>query len=332
MKQIEDFPRFSLSSWPTPIEPLSGLSAALGGPKIFLKRDDMGSLAFGGNKLRKLEFLVGEAKKLGCDVLVTSGAIQSNHARLTVAAAAKAGLACRLVLKDEVPGRAPAYFRSANRFLDHLLGAEVEIVTRDAPLADAVDACVEKLRGRGLSPYVIPVGGSNPVGCLGYVACAEEIARQQADAGVPFDHIVVVSGSGGTHAGLAVGCRYAGLGARLVGIPISRPAEGQRAIVADIAERTAALLDMPAEGLGDALRFDDGYYLPGYGEPNAAMVEAVTLTARSEGILLDPVYTGKAMAALIGAIRRGDFGSDERILFIHTGGAPGLFAYEEVFG
>lgn len=328
---IHSFPRTPVSVWPTPIEHLSRLSERLGGPQIFMKRDDLGSLAFGGNKLRKLEYLLGAAKREGCSTIVTAGALQSNHARLTAAIAAKLGYDCHLVLKDEVAGRSPVYHRSANRFLDGLLGADVEIVAREDSLVDALAARAEALTLAGRKPYVIPVGGSNATGCLGYVACAQEIASQQAELGFPFSHIVVVSGSAGTHAGLLVGCFDAGLEAKLLGITISRGAADHFPIVSELARQTATLLDMPTAGLDEAIHLDDGFYLPGYGQPNPAMREAVSLCARTEGILLDPVYTGKAMAALIAGVRNSRFSRDDRILFVHTGGSPALFAYEEEF-
>lgn len=329
---IDNFPRQLVSSWPTPIEHLSRLSSHLGGPQIFMKRDDLGSLALGGNKLRKLEFLLGAARQEGCKTIVTAGALQSNHARLTAAISAKLGFECHLVLKDEVPGRSASYHRSANRFLDGLLGADVEIVGRDDSLTDALAARAETLAKAGRKPYVIPVGGSNAIGSLGYVACAREIAGQQAALNAAFSHIVVVSGSAGTHAGLLVGCDYAGLQGKLLGVTISRPAADQFPIVAELARQTAALVGLPTERLDQAIHLDDGHYMPGYGMPNPGMVAAVSLCAQTEGILLDPVYTGKAMAALIAGIRNGQFSTDDRILFIHTGGSPAIFAYEEAFG
>lgn len=331
MKTIEQFPRIAASGGFAPIEHLRRLSEHLGGPQIFMKRDDLGSLALGGNKLRKLEFLFGEALHTGCRTIVTVGALQSNHARLTAALAARLGLECHLVLKDEVAGRSDAYHRSANRFLDGLLGAQVEEVARHASLPDALAARTEALAKAGRRPYAIPVGGSNAVGSLGYVGCAHEIAQHEAAENQAFTHIVVVSGSGGTHAGLLAGKIHAGLRAKLLGIAISRGAAEQAPIVAALARQTADLLEMGPEGLDEALHLDDGFYLPGYGLPNDAALEAISLCARLEGVLLDPVYTGKAMAAVVSHIRGGRFDRDDRILFIHTGGAPALFAYVDEF-
>lgn len=321
----------SLSSWPTPIERLGRLTGMLGGPQIFMKRDDLGSLGMAGNKLRKLEYLLGDARQSGCETVITSGALQSNHARLTAAACARLGLKCHLVLKDEVPDRSRRYYQSGNRFLDGLLGAQVEIVERSASLANAVQARSEALLQQGHKPYVIPVGGSNGVGALGYVGCAQEIARQEQDIGQPFSHIFVVSGSGGTHAGLIAGARLAGLRARLIGVTISRSAADQLPIVVGLARQAGALLEMSQLDFEREVQLDDGAYLPGYGLPNEAMREAVRLCAQTEGVLLDPVYTGKAMAALIRRIRARDFHARDQVLFVHTGGAPALFAYEETF-
>jgi D-cysteine desulfhydrase family pyridoxal phosphate-dependent enzyme len=329
---IEKFARTPLGRWPTPIEHLGRLTSVLRGPQLFMKRDDLGGLAMAGNKLRKLEFLLGDAQQSGCRAIVTAGALQSNHARQTAAAAAKLGLECHLVLKDEVPDRSRQYYHSANRFLDGLLGAKVEVVGRSEALADAVRARSEALLKEGRKPYVIPVGGSNGIGSLGYVACAQEIARQERDCGRPFSHIFVVSGSGGTHAGLIAGARLAGLQAEIVGVTISRAASDQLPLVLGLARQAAALLEVSAVGFEHAVQLDDGVYLPGYGLPNAGAGEAIRLCAETEAILLDPVYTGKGMAALIRRIRNRGFDVRDHVLFVHTGGAPALFAYEEIFG
>lgn len=329
--QHETHPRVGLSQWPTPIERLDRLSAVFGGPRISMKRDDLGSVAMGGNKLRKLEYLLGDARAKGCDAIITSGALQSNHARLTAGVAARLGLECHLVLIDEVPGRSEAYYGSANRLIDDLVGAEVEVVERDASLADQVARRAERLRAEGKSPYVIPVGGSNAVGCLGYVKCAFEIAEQERALGTRFTHLFVVSGSGGTHAGLLVGLSLLGSQAQLLGATISRSAALQRPVIEALVEGVAALAGAEPTSAKAAIHLDDSMYLPGYGLPNAASQEAIVTCARSEGILLDPVYTSKAMAALGHQIRARRFRASDEVLFIHTGGAPALFAYNEMF-
>ena len=328
----EAHPRLRLSHWPTPIQRLDRLSALLGGPRISIKRDDFGSVAMGGNKLRKLEYLLGDARAAGCDAIVTSGALQSNHARLTAAVAAKLGLECYLVLIDEVPDRSQAYYRSANRLIDDLVGADIELVQRNASLAEGVARCAERLRGKGKSPYVIPVGGSNRIGCLGYVNCALEIAEQEQASGTSFTHVFVVSGSGGTHAGLLVGLSLSGSKAELTGVTISRSAGLQRPIVQALVDDVSPLVGADAASVKTAINLDDSMYLPGYGLPNSSSVEAIVSCAKAEGILLDPVYTSKAMAALFCQINAGRFKSSDELLFIHTGGAPALFAYNEIFG
>ncbi|OWW05179.1 pyridoxal-5'-phosphate-dependent protein [Rhizobium sp. R72] len=329
--QLDAHPRQILSQWPTPIETLDRLSAAYGGPRISIKRDDFGSIAMGGNKLRKLEYLMGDALAKGCDTVVTSGALQSNHARLTAAVATKLGLRCHLVLKNEVPDRSESYHNSANLLLDRLVGAEIVQVGRNDPLADAVDAHAASLRAQGLSPYVVPLGGSNAIGCLGYVTCAVEIAEQERKLGKAFSHIFVVSGSGGTHAGLLAGLKLTGSTAKLVGATISRSKAMQRPLIEQLVSDVAPLVGIHESGTMDAIELDDSMYLPGYGLPNDPSRKAVVQCARSEGILLDPVYTSKAMAALFSRIEAGIFKPSDEVLFIHTGGAPALFAYDEIY-
>lgn len=331
MTLLEKFARTSVSAWPTPIEPLARLSAELDGPQIFVKREDFGSLAFGGNKLRKLEYLLGDAQRQGCDVILTAGALQSNHARLTAAVAARLGLECHLVLKDEVRGRSAAYAHSANRFLDDLLGAKVETIGPDASVPDTLAALAETMRQAGRKPYAIPIGGSNAVGNLGYVDCALEIATQEAALGQPFTHIFVTSGSGGTHAGLLVGCSMANISAKVIGVSIARDLAKHLPIVSDLVQQTADLIGVAAQDALNAIHLDGEFYLPGYGLPNPSSIEAINLCARLEGVLLDPVYTSKTMAALIAGIRSGKLGKQDRVLFLHTGGSPALFVYEEAF-
>ncbi|CCM74203.1 D-cysteine desulfhydrase family protein [Rhizobium mesoamericanum] len=328
---LDAHPRQILSQWPTPIETLDRLSAAYGGPRISIKRDDFGSIAMGGNKLRKLEYLMGDALAKGCDIVVTSGALQSNHARLTAAVAAKLGLRCHLVLKNEVPGRSETYHNSANLLLDRLVGAEIVQVGCNDTLSDAVEAHAASLRAQGLTPYVVPLGGSNAIGCLGYVTCAVEIAEQERKLGKAFSHIFVVSGSGGTHAGLLAGLKLTGSTAKLVGATISRSKAVQRPLIEQLVSNVAPLIGIHESETTDAIELDDSMYLPGYGLPNDSSTKAVVQCARSEGILLDPVYTSKAMAALFSRIEAGTFKPSDEVLFIHTGGAPALFAYDEAY-
>jgi len=327
---LAKFARRRYTAGPTPLEPMPRLSAALGGPNIFMKRDDLTGLASGGNKTRKLEFLVADALSQGADTLVTVGAVQSNHCRLTLAAAAKEGLKCRLVLEQRVPGSYDAH-ASGNNFLFGLLGAEaITVVNAGDDLAAAMDAVADDVARAGGKAYIIPGGGSNPLGSLGYVACFDELATQAFDMSLNLDHIVCASGSAGTHAGLLVGAIGANAGIPLTGINVRRPRAEQEGNVHALAERTAAFTGLSRGIPRDAVVCLDDWVGPGYSLPTEAMVEAVKLTARLESVLLDPVYTGKAMAGLIGLIRRGDLKRGENVLFVHTGGAPALYAYQDV--
>lgn len=325
--QLARFPRRRYTSVATPLERLDRLSAYLGGPTLFVKRDDLLGLAGGGNKTRKLEFLVADALEQGADTLITTGAVQSNHCRLTLAAANREGLRCRLVLEERVEG---SYHESAsgNNFLFHLLGAEtLTVVPGGSDLIAAMQAEADELKAAGRKGYVIAGGGSTPLGALGYAACAQEILSQALEQGHAFDHLVCASGSAGTHAGLLAG--LAGVSAQLpvTGICVSRAREAQEARVRSLARGTAELI-----GIGDAIPDDavtafDDYVGAGYSLPTPEMREAVQLLARLEGILLDPVYTGKAMAGLIDLVRQGVFRPGEKVLFLHTGGSPALYAY-----
>lgn len=327
--RLARFPRRRYTPAPTPIEFLPHLTQALGGPRIFIKRDDLTGLTGGGNKTRKLEFLVADALAQGADTLVTVGAPQSNHCRLTLSAAVKEGLKCRLVIEERVPG-SYAPHASGNNFLFDLMGVEhIEVVAGGSDLNAAMEAQAEIVRGQGGRPYIIPGGGSNALGSMGYVACAEEILGQAFDMGVAFDRIVCASGSAGTHAGLLVGLTAANAQTPLIGVNVRRPRAEQEANVHRLAVQSADLLGVEAPATAAVVCLDE-WVGGGYSIPTEGMVEAVRLLARTEGVLLDPVYTGKAMAGLIGLVRGGEFEPDEKILFVHTGGAPGLFAYEDV--
>ncbi len=313
---MKTFPRLKFAHLPTPVEPLPRLTAALGGPQLTVKRDDQTGLAFGGNKTRKLEFLVAEAQAQGADTLVTAGALQSNHCRQTAAAAARFGFECTLVLVGEPPRQ-----RSGNLLLDSLFGAEIiwtEKSKRDVVLQEAF----EKSRTKNRRPYLVPYGGSNPTGALGYVFAVEELMAQ----GQPPDWIVFASSSGGTQAGLLLGRRLFGYKGKLLGISVDEPQSV-------LQERVARLAAETAEHLGQGMLFDVGevlvnadYCTAGYGVLTENERQALQLFARTEGLLLDPVYTGRAAAGLIDLIRKGFFKKDENILFWHTGGQPALFA------
>lgn len=324
------FPRRRYTHGPTPIEPLPRLSAALGGPDIFIKRDDLLGLSAGGNKTRKLEFLVADALANGADTLVTVGAVQSNHCRLTLSAAVSEGLKCQLVLEERVPNsyRPEA---SGNNFLFQLLGVErTEVVAGGSDLQGAMEGLAADLAAQGRRAYLIPGGGSNALGSLGYAACAQELLQQSFEMGLAFDAIVASSGSGGTHAGLLAGLHAASAGIPLVGISVRAEAAPQRSKIHALAQAALALTGVATPLDLERVEVQDGYVGPGYSLPTPAMVEAVQLFARLEGILLDPVYTGKTAAGLIGQIRAGRWRRGERVLLLHTGGAPALYAYQDV--
>ena len=323
------FPRRRYTPAPTPLEPLRHLTRELGGAQIWIKRDDLTGLTGGGNKTRKLEFLVADALAQGADTLITQGAVQSNHCRLTLAAAVKEGMRCRLVLEQRVAGsyRPEA---SGNNLLFDLLGVEaITVVDGGTDMAAAMAQVADDVRAAGGRPYLIPGGGSNALGALGYVACAEELLQQSFEQGVSFDRVVVASGSAGTQAGLLVGLTGCNAGLPLIGINVRRPRAEQEGNVHALAHSTAELAGAPAPPR-EAVACRDEWVGPGYSLPSPEMVEAVRMLARLEGVLLDPVYTGKAMAGLIGLVRRGEIAAGERVVFVHTGGAPALYAYQDV--
>jgi D-cysteine desulfhydrase family pyridoxal phosphate-dependent enzyme len=315
-----NFPRVPLASLPTPVEPLSRLSGALGGPRIFVKRDDLTGLAGGGNKARKLEFLVGEATAGGFDTLVTIGAPQSNHCRQTAAAAARCNLRCFLVLRGN-----PQPESTGNLLLDRLLGARI-VWSKERSRETVMGEIMEAERAAGHKPYPIPLGGSNGLGAVGYALAMEEFPDRPLKE---FSRIIFASSSGGTHAGMVVGAERTGYKGEVLGISIDEPLDDLQCMVAEIANDTS-------RRLGGNATFDPArilacadYLGEGYGILGAPEREAIELFARLEGILLDPVYTGRAAAGMIGLIRRGVIRKDETVLFWHTGGVPALWAYAE---
>ncbi len=324
------YPRRRYTPHATAIEFLPHLTERLNGPRIFIKRDDQLGLTAGGNKTRKLEFLVADALAQRADTLITVGAVQSNHCRLTLAAAVREGLKCRLVIEQRVPGSYDPK-ASGNNFLFDLLGVEaITVVSAGDDLAAAMEAVRQELAAEGRKGYIIPGGGSNPLGALGYVACAEELLAQTFDMGLKLDRIVCASGSAGTHAGLLVGLAGSHAGIPVTGINVRRPRAEQEANVHALAEQTAAFVGLEAGVPRDAVVCRDEWVGPGYSLPTEEMIEAVRMLAGAEGILMDPVYTGKAMAGLIGLIRSGEIGADETVLFLHTGGSPALYAYQSI--
>ncbi|KGA42953.1 D-cysteine desulfhydrase [Pectobacterium odoriferum] len=326
------FPRLSLGHFPTPLEALPNLSAYLGGPTIYIKRDDATGLATGGNKTRKLEFLLADAQLQGADVIITQGATQSNHVRQTIAAAAKLGLKTKVLLEKRVEDYGEDYQRSGNVLLDNLLGGEIiDHLPAGTDMQQAMETLAESLRKEGLKPYVIPGGGSSPVGALGYVACAEELLFQSSQQRLRIDHIVHATGSTGTQAGLVTGLVATNSQIPLLGISVRAPKAKQEENVYALAQRTWQLLGIPGELPLSAVQVNSDYVGKGYGIPTEGTLEALRLLAQLEGILLDPVYSGKGMAGLIDLIRQGYFRADENIVFIHTGGSAGLFGYRQLF-
>lgn len=325
---LSKFPRRALLEGPTPIQHLPRLSAHLGGVNVFVKRDDLNGLGGGGNKLRKLEFLIGEALASGADTIITVGARQSNHARLTAAAAARVGLECELVLTRAVPRDDPDYVDNGNILLD----AHVHDLPGSANALQFAEDRASELRAQGRRVYVCPLGGSSPVGCLGYADCAAEIVGQAKVDGISFDRIVVPNGSGGMHAGLVAGLVAMGRDPSLVSaFTVYGKAEQARSATLDKANQTAQLINATLRVDSSAISIDEAQLGAGYGIPTDGMRAAVRLMASTEGLLLDPVYGGKAFAGLVENATAGHYRAGQNILFVMTGGLPGLFAYRSEF-
>ncbi|TFZ08529.1 D-cysteine desulfhydrase [Ramlibacter humi] len=334
---LSRFPRRRYTPFATPIEFLPNFSAALAatcpggqGPRVWIKRDDMLGLFPGGNKTRKLEFLVADALAQGADTLITCGAPQSNHCRITLSAAVKEGLKCRFVIEERVKDSYDPK-ASGNNFMFRLMGVEkITVVPGGSDMGAAMRQVAEELAAEGRKGYIVPGGGSNALGGLGYVACAQELQQQMFEQGLSFDRVVVGSGSSGTHGGLVAGFLGNNIRIPLVGIGVSRDPADQEPLVHKEAQAVMDLLGMGITVPREAVKSVGGYWQPKYSVPNEMMVEAVQLLARTEGIPLDPVYTGKIMAGMIGLAREGFFKPGENVLFLHTGGLPSLHAYEAV--
>jgi L-cysteate sulfo-lyase len=326
---LRNIARRPLAHLPTPIEVLPRLSAALNGPEILVKRDDCTGLGFGGNKTRKLEFLLAEALATGADSVITTGGVQSNHVRQTAAAAAKLGLGCDLVLTRVVPWGGADYEQSGNIQLDRLFGAKVHLHDGETDRAAAMNELAEKLRAAGKKPYLIPTGGSNAIGALGYAAAAEELATQLAGQERRIAAVVHASSSGGTQAGLTAGFAALDPSVRVIGIDVDAHPEAVRAEVGRLAAEVWDRLGLRGAFSDDSVVLLAGHAGEAYGLPTAAMADAVQRLARLEGLLLDPVYSGKAMAGLIAMIEAGEFSPSDSVVFLHTGGMPALFPYRE---
>ena len=328
---LSRFARVKLTHAPTALEPMPNLSRHLGGPALYIKRDDNTGLATGGNKTRKLEFLIGEALAQGATHVVTQGATQSNHVRQTAAAARKFGLGCTALLETRVSGAGNEYYASGNVFFDQLFDCNLETRPAGLDMNQELVAVGQRLQDQGEKPYLIPGGGSNPVGALGYVVCAQELLMQANEQGLQLGRVVHATGSSGTQAGLVAGFEGMNSGVRVLGIGVRAPREKQEENVYRLAQQTFDLLNIRTPLARSAVEANCDYVGAGYGQPTDSMVDAVKLTARLEGILLDPVYSGKGMAGLIDLVRQGHFDKTENVVFVHTGGAVGLFGYRNVF-
>jgi L-cysteate sulfo-lyase len=323
------FPRVKICHAPTPLEFMPNLTKKLGGPQLWIKRDDCTGVATGGNKNRKLEFLMGEALAQGATHIVTQGAVQSNHVRQTAAVACKLGLKCTALLEHRVQTNDTAYLDSGNVLMDRLLGINIEYRPSGTDMQAAIEEVGERLKGAGDKVYLIPGGGSNPTGALGYAHVALELLAQANDIGLRIDRLVHATGSSGTQAGLVAGLEALNSGIRVLGIGVRNPRDKQEANVHKLAEATAEKLGVKGGIKREAVEANCDYVGAGYGIPTEGMAKALIMLARTEAIFLDPVYSGKAMAGLIDLIGKGAFGKDENVVFLHTGGQVGLFAYAD---
>jgi L-cysteate sulfo-lyase len=326
---LDKFPRVSLAHLPTPLEHLPRLSKHLGGPNIYVKRDDCTGLATGGNKTRKLEFSMAEALQQGADTIITVGAVQSNHVRQTAAAACKLGLACEVLLEHRVVDPSEPYANSGNVLLDRIFGANLREYPGGTDFDKAMEEIVDEVRAGGGTPYVIPGGASNKVGALGYVNCAIELLTQAGEQDLVIDHLVTATGSAGTQGGLIVGLKALKSSVPLLGIGVNAAKDAQEEKVYKLACETAEFIGKPGIVARDDVIANCDYVGDGYGVPTVGMNEAVMMLARFEGLLFDPVYSGKALAGMIDLIRSGKFDDARNIVFLHTGGSAALFAYAD---
>ena len=325
---LSRFPRIRLGHGPTPLEPLQNLTRLLGGPDLWIKRDDCTGLATGGNKTRKLEFLMAQALAEGADTVITQGATQSNHARQTAAAACKLGMGCEIILEDRTGSKAHDYRASGNVLLDRLFGAGIREVAGGTDMKAALEQVAAELRAQGRKPYMIPGGGSNATGALGYVNAALELVAQANERGLKIDWLVHATGSAGTQAGLVAGLEAMRSGIPVLGIGVRAQRHAQEESVFRLAEQVAAAIGAAGAVTRERVVANCDYVGPGYGLPTPGMLEALKTFARTEGILLDPVYSGKGADGLIDLVQKGFFKPGETVVFLHTGGSAGLFGYE----
>jgi L-cysteate sulfo-lyase len=331
LRKLETFPRLKLSHLPTPLEAMDRLSKHLGGPRLWVKRDDCTGLSTGGNKTRKLEFLMADAIERKADCVITQGATQSNHARQTAAASAKLGLDCYILLEDRTGYTNPDYTGNGNVLLDRLHGALVDHRPGGADMAAEMEALADELKGKGKRPYIVPGGGSNEIGAFGYVNCALELAQQADALELKIDALVHATGSSGTQAGLVTGLAAINSQIDLLGIGVRAPREKQEQMVFDLAGRTMDYLGVGSDIRREDVKANCDYVGPGYGLPTDEMREALRLLASLEGLLFDPVYSGKGLAGLIDLVKKGHFKNAENVVFLHTGGSAALFGYPDLF-
>lgn len=328
--KLAKFPRVRLGHLPTPLEPMDRLSETLGGPRFWVKRDDCTGLSTGGNKTRKLEYLMADAQAKGADTIITQGATQSNHARQTAAAAAKLKMTCHILLEDRTGWIDRPYILNGNVLLDRLHGAPVSKRPGGADMQAEMEQLADKLNRQGNSCYVIPGGGSNEVGALGYVNCARELSEQADEIGLKVDALIHATGSSGTQAGLVVGLNEIQSQIHLLGIGVRAPQEKQEQMVYDLACRTAKYIE-GADVPRAQVRANCDFVGEGYGLPTDGMRTAIQLLAQTEGLLFDPVYSGKGLDGLIKLHRQGYFDGMQNVVFLHTGGSAALFGYPEIF-
>lgn len=332
LMHTSNFSRLHFAHLPTPLEPMLNISKALGGPNLWIKRDDCTGLSSGGNKTRKLEFLMADAVDQKANVIITQGATQSNHARQTSAIAGKLNMACHILLESRTGFEDDAYNLNGNVMLNQLHGATISTRPAGTDMNQAMEELAQSLRDDGKNPYIIPGGGSNEIGALGYVNAAIELTTQANDRSLKIDHLVHATGSSGTQAGLVLGMEGINSGIPVYGVGVRAPKAKQEQMVYDLAQRTAVYMGLnPQIVARDRVVANSDYVGEGYGRPTRSMVEAVKMLAQYEGILLDPVYSGKGFSGLIDLIRKGHFKKGENIVFLHTGGSVSLSGYPETF-
>ena len=327
---LSRFPRVSLAHLPTPMEHLPRLSKHLDGPEIYVKRDDCTGLGTGGNKTRKLEFLIADAQMKKANVVITQGAVQSNHARQTAAAAAKVGMQCELIFEKRVTDASDAYLKSGNVFLDQLFGANIREVEKGSDMNEEMNKVANELTQKGSTPYIIPGGGSNPIGALGYVDCVLEIITQANQQNIEIDCIVHATGSAGTQAGLIVGAKAMNSNIPILGIGVNVSQKLQEEKVYQLACETAEYMGLPGIIDREDVVANCDYVGEGYGISTKSMNAAILTLARYVGLLFDPVYSGKGLAGMLDLIKKDYFQGQKNIIFIHTGGSVGLFAYHDL--